>query len=263
MATKRVSEEPAFILHQYDWSESSLILECFTRHRGRVALVAKGVKRHTSNFRPVLLALQPLKLNWTLSGDGAADIHVLKGAEWAGGHVLPMGDGLMTGMYLNELLMRLLAREDPYALLFDAYAAVVRLLAAASAPRRKADGEEGAAAVEPALRAFELLLLRELGLLPALDSETLTLQPLQPESLYALVAESGLQPAGSPRGSLSGAQWLALNAALQHQDPMAALARCCEAVAAPLKPQLRALLQYHCGHPPLRTRQLMLDLQSL
>ncbi|MEG2048131.1 MAG: recombination protein O N-terminal domain-containing protein [Comamonas sp.] len=255
MAAKRVSDEP-------DWSESSLILECFTRHRGRVALVAKGVKRHTSNFRPVLLALQPLKLNWTLSGDGAADIHVLKGAEWAGGHVLPMGDGLMTGMYLNELLMRLLAREDPYALLFDAYAAVVRLLAAASAPRRKADAEEGAA-VEPALRAFELLLLRELGLLPALDSETLTLQPLQPEALYALVAESGLQPTGSPRGSLTGAQWQALNAALQQKDPMAALARCCEAVAAPLKPQLRALLQYHCGNPPLRTRQLMLDLQSL
>jgi len=261
MATKRVSEEPAFILHQYDWSESSLILECFTRHRGRVALVAKGVKRHTSNFRPVLLALQPLRLNWTLSGDGAADIHVLKGAEWAGGHVLPMGDGLMTGMYLNELLLRLLAREDPYALLFDAYAAVVRLLAAASAPRRQAG--EGEAAVEPALRAFELLLLRELGLLPALDSETLTLQPLRPEARYALAAESGLQATTSPRGSLHGAQWLALNTALQQKDPMTALARCCEAVAAPLKPQLRALLQYHCGNPPLRTRQLMLDLQSL
>jgi len=262
MATKRVSEEPAFILHRYDWSESSLILECFTRHRGRVALVAKGVKRHTSNFRPVLLALQPLKLHWTLSGDGAADIHVLKGAEWAGGHVMPTGDSLMTGMYLNELLMRLLAREDPYALLFDAYATVVRLLATASAARKPVPGQ-GAAVVEPALRAFELLLLRELGLLPALDSETLTLQDLQPAARYVLVAEHGLHPADSQRASLAGGQWLALQTALSGPAPFAALARACEEVATPLKPQLRALLQYHCGSPPLRTRQLMLDLQSL
>lgn len=153
MAAKRVGDEPAFILHRYDWSESSLILEVFTRHRGRVALLAKGVKRHTSNFRPVLLALQPLKVSYTLSGDGNADIHVLKGAEWAGGHIMPMGNNLLTGLYLNELLMRLLARDDPYAYLFDVYGAVVKLLATQQ--------EE---VIEPVLRAFELILLRELGL---------------------------------------------------------------------------------------------------
>ena len=54
MATRRISDEPAFVLHRYDWSESSLILEVFTRHHGRVALVAKGAKRPSSNFRPVL-----------------------------------------------------------------------------------------------------------------------------------------------------------------------------------------------------------------
>ena len=69
-SAKRVGDEPAYILHQYDWSESSLILEVFTRHRGRVALAAKGVKRHTSNFRPVLLPLQPLKLSYTLGAEG-------------------------------------------------------------------------------------------------------------------------------------------------------------------------------------------------
>ena len=80
MAVKRVNDEPAFILHRYDWSESSLILECFTRHRGRVALVAKGVKKPTSSFRPVLLALQPLRLSYGLGADGASDIHTLKSA---------------------------------------------------------------------------------------------------------------------------------------------------------------------------------------
>ena len=253
MAAKRVSDEPAFILHRYDWSESSLILETFTRHRGRVALVAKGVKRHTSNFRPVLLALQPLRLSWTLGGEGQADIHVLKGAEWAGGHVMPTGDGLLTGLYLNELLMRLLARDDPYAALFDAYAMVVRVLAATR-------GE----VIAPVLRAFELVLLRELGLLPALDAETLTLAPLRADAAYTLAAEGGLRPARpGERGQLPGTQWQALERALASADAYTATMHACAAVAAELKPQLRHLLQYHCGSPLLRTRQLMLDLQAL
>jgi len=57
VATKRISDEPAYVLHRYDWSESSLILEVFSRHYGRIAVVAKGVKRPTSSFRPVLLPL--------------------------------------------------------------------------------------------------------------------------------------------------------------------------------------------------------------
>lgn len=253
MAAKRVGEEPAFILHRYDWSESSLILEVFTRHRGRVALLAKGVKRHTSNFRPVLLALQPLKVSYTLSGDGNADIHVLKGAEWAGGHIMPMGNNLLTGLYLNELLMRLLARDDPYAYLFDVYGAVVKLLAT--------QPEE---VIEPVLRAFELILLRELGLLPALELETQTLQALQPQKSYVLVAEMGLRPAlDNDRAALTGQQWLQLQSALEQEDAAyPALVRACAPVAPALKPQLRHLLQYHCGSL-LRTRQLMMDLQTL
>ena len=254
MAAKRVGEEPAFILHRYDWSESSLILEVFTRHRGRVALVAKGAKKHTSTFRPVLLALQPLKVSYTLSGDGQADIHVLKGAEWAGGHIMPMGNNLLTGLYLNELLMRLLARDDPYAYLFDVYGAVVKLLAT--------QPEE---VIEPVLRAFELIVLRELGLLPTLHEETLTLQPLQPEALYVLVAEMGLRPAlDSDRAALTGGEWAQLQQALvQGDSAYPAAVRACAAVATALKPQLRHLLQYHCGSPLLRTRQLMMDLQTL
>ena len=253
-ASKRVGDEPSFILHRYDWSESSLILEVFTRHRGRVALVAKGAKKHTSNFRPVLLALQPLKVSYTLSGDGNADIHVLKGAEWAGGHIMPMGNNLLTGMYLNELLMRLLARDDPYAYLFDVYAAVVRLLATQT--------EE---VIEPVLRAFELILLRELGLLPALDLETSSLQALELRKPYVLTPEAGLRLAlEGDRAHLSGRQWMQLHKALRQGDAAyPAAVRACAAITVALKPQLRHVLQYHCGSPLLRTRQLMMDLQTL
>ena len=101
MAAQRISEEPAYVLHRYDWSESSLILEVFTRHHGRMALVAKGAKRPSSGFRPVLLPLQPLRLSF----GGDAEIRTLKGAEWVGGHVMPTGGALLSGYYLNELLL--------------------------------------------------------------------------------------------------------------------------------------------------------------
>ena len=82
MATaRRFTHEPALVLHRYDWSESSLILEVFTRQHGRVALVAKGAKKPSSNFRPVLLPLQPLRLPSPLSGDGHGDNHALKGTK--------------------------------------------------------------------------------------------------------------------------------------------------------------------------------------
>jgi DNA repair protein RecO (recombination protein O) len=247
---KRISDEPAFVLHRYDWSESSLILEVFTRHHGRVALVAKGAKKPSSNFRPVLLPLQPLQVAF----GGDSEIRTLKGAEWAGGQVMPTGDALLSGYYLNELLLRLLARDDPHPQLFDTYAAAVSVLAS-----------EHGEAFEPALRAFELLLLREIGLLPSLDMQTLTLGPLEPEGRYSLVPEAGVVASREQEGraSLSGSQWQALQRALDDHAPFSAAVRQAAPVIAELKPQLRALLHYHCGVSTLRTRQLMIDLQAL
>jgi DNA repair protein RecO (recombination protein O) len=250
VAAKRTSDEPAFVLHRYDWSESSLILEVFTRHHGRLALVAKGAKRPSSNFRPVLLPLQPLHLAF----GGDAEIRTLKGAEWVGGHVMPTGEALLSGYYLNELLLRLLARDDPHPRLFDAYACAVGVLAS---PHEQAR--------EPALRAFELLLLREIGLLPSLDLQTLTLAPLQPQARYSLLPEAGLLAAGEQdeRATLAGSQWLALHRAMDEHPPFPETLRQAAHAMAELKPQLRALLHYHCGVTVLRTRQLMMDLQAL
>ena len=227
MPSHRVTHEPAYVLHHYDWSESSLIVEAFTRAHGRMALVAKGAKRPSSNFRPVLLPLQPLLLS--------------------------------SGYYANELLLRLLAREDAHPRLFDAYAALVHVLASPDAE-----------VLSPAaLRAFELLLLRETGHLPALDVQTLTLAPIEGDTGYRLVAEGGLREAhGDDDGAwLPGLAWQALAAALGDE---AAFSATLQAVAhwplaqqARLRQQLRELLHYHGGGSTLRTRQLMLDLQRL
>ena len=249
MATKRISDEPAYLLHRYDWSESSLILEVFTRHYGRIALVAKGVKRPSSSFRPILLPLQALHIAF----GGDAEIRTLKAAEWQGGHVMPTGEALLSGYYLNELLMILLARDDPHAGLFDVYANVVQVIASGH-------GE----VLQAALRAFELLLLREIGLLPQLDAQTMTLLELAPDTRYTLVPEGGLrQTHPGDRSSLSGAQWQALQASIAQDAPFTATLRACAEVMAELKPQLRALLNYHCGVGTLRTRQMMIDIQSL
>lgn len=244
----RVHDEPAYVLHQHDWSESSLILEVFSRHHGRVVLVGKGVKRPTSQFRAVLLPLQPLRLDW--SGDG--EVHTLKAAQYAGGHVMPAGDALLAGYYLNELLLRLTARDDPHPALFDHYAAAVRALA---------QGEDTALA----LRRFELLLLRTLGWLPDLTQEGLRLLPLEADAGYRLVAEAGLQPAAADDAvALPGRQWRALAAALASDDPWAALAA--EAptlVGTALRAGLAALLHYHSGVRAFRTGELMRAVRRL
>lgn len=232
-----------------------MIVEVFTRAYGRMALVAKGAKRPSSNFRPVLLPLQPLLLSW--GGDG--EIRTLKSAEWGGGHVMPTGDALLSGYYANELLMRLLAREDPHPRLFDVYAALVHVLAA----------EKGETLHAAALRSFELLLLRETGHLPTLDAQTLTFAPLVPKERYSLVAEGGLRIAHEDDGNawLPGGSWVTLAAGLDDEAPFTALLSYCSHLPgeqrASLRQQLRGLLHYHCGGGTLRTRQMMIDLQSI
>jgi DNA repair protein RecO (recombination protein O) len=246
---KRIANEPAFVLHSYAWSESSLILEVFTRNHGRVALVAKGAKKPSSNFRPILLPLQPLHLAY----GGDAEIRTLKSAEWMGGHVMPGGDALMSGYYINELLLKLLARDDAHPRLFDIYTNVVQVLAGAQTE-----------ALQAALRLFELMLLREIGLLPALAMQTLTLAPLVPDARYSLVPEGGLRQSGEgERHALNGAQWQVLHDALADDAHFTTTLRACAQVMDALKPQLRTLLNYHCGVESFRTRQVMVDLQSL
>ena len=143
---QRVEAEPAYVLHARPWRETSLLLEVLTLEHGRLALAAKGARRPGSQLRPVLLTFQPLVLGWS----GAGEVRTLTRAEWAGGVPLPRGRALWCGYYLNELVLRLLAREDPHREVFLAYDTAVRALAR---------GE----ALSPVLRRFELAVLAALG----------------------------------------------------------------------------------------------------
>ena len=115
-----------------------------------------------------------------------------------------------------------------------------------------------------ALRAFELRLLRDIGLLPLLNVETATLAAVLPQQHYVLVAEAGLRLAhADDRVSLPGEQWHALQASLGEKSLFSDTLRACVPAANTLKYQLRNLLHYHCGVRVLKTRQMMMDLQAL
>ena len=170
-----------------------------------------------------------------------------------GPHVMPTGDALMSGYYLNELLLKLLARDDPHPQLFDVYAQVVQIVAS-----------EHGEVLQAALRSFELLLLREIGLLPVLNLQTMTLRPLDGQRAYVLVPEGGLREQGeNDRVAIPGNWWLATQDVLEGANPLTRLLRACADQQNELKPQLRQLLNYHCGVGTLKTRQVMLDLQSM
>lgn len=248
------AQQPAFVLHRYAWSESSLIVDLFTRDAGRVAVAAKGAKRPTSNLRAVLMPFQRIQVAFGRSRDDASsDIRNLRGAEWGGGVPITAGAGggeaLLAGFYLNELLMKLLARDDPHPALWDAYAATLPCL--------------GSAQESTALRAFELVLLAETGHLPDLSRTTATQQVLDPVRRYSLRPELGLVEArADDDAALHGAAFSALHAACARRD-LDALRAACQPVEAALRKQLRLALAYHLGGAPLRTREVVRELQPL
>lgn len=255
---------PAFVLHSHDWSESSLILDLFTRDHGRVVAVAKGAKRPYSQLRPVLMPFQRLHVTFGVRRSDETEVWLLRQAEWAGGPAWPGGAALLPGFYLNELLMRLLARHDAHPGLFDAYAQTLPALADPSL-------------LQAALRAFEMVLLRQLGHLPDLATQTMSGEPVLADGLYDVHPEWGVAPSrvaaepGAAASSLDGAVLTQLEAALSASGQngramlspaIAPLMAACMPALVELKSVLRALLHYHLGSHTLRTRQLMMELQQ-
>ncbi len=266
VTTRRPAKAPslltAYVLHRYDWSESSLILDVYTREQGRLVVAAKGAKRPYSQLRSVLLPFQRLHLSLgrppkaEMAGSQHADastreVQTLRGADWAGGAAMLTGAALFSGFYLNELLMKLLARQDAHPLLFDAYAQTLPALSGGDDTQ-----------VQSALRAFEITLLRQIGVLPDLTLVTLTLDAVRLDGRYVLRPEAGVTVARPDDSAVLGATLVGMQAALMHGSLVAAQQAC--AVALPeWRSLLRGMLHYHLGSSMLRTRQVMLGLQSL
>lgn len=247
---QRIEQQPVWVLHTLPWRETSLIVEVFARDHGRVGLVAKGARRPASQLRGVLMGFQPLLMDWS----GGGEVKTLVRAEWQGGQPLLGGRALLCGYYLNELLVRLTAREDPHPRLFEAYAAAVRALA-------------GGAAESPILRGFELALLRELGYEAGLLTEAETGDAVRAEARYAYIIERGpvrldtLAANGFEAGADDGAGPVIV--AGQTLLDMAANDFSRAQTLAQSKQLLRMLINHTLGGQPLQSRRVLKELQEL
>ncbi len=238
-ARQRVDGQQAWILHSYPYSETSLILDVFSRERGRLPLMARGARRPRSALRGVLQAFQPLELGWF----GGGEVRTLARAEWQGGMPLLAGRALLLGYYVNELLLKLLAREDAHPALFDAYAASLHRLALGQAD-------------EAHLRLFEKTLLRELGYGLALERDALSGEPVQAQRRYQYLIERGPVLAAAdaePRSCVYGKTLLDL-----------ARDDCSDGqTLAESKNLMRMLLNHHLAGAPLQSRRVFIELQEL
>src|SRR5688572_30328014 len=122
MKSTRILLAPAYLLHHCAWRDSSRILDFFTRDHGRISLFARGVRRPGSSLGSVLLPFQRLLISWSGRGEAGSFIGAeLEGAAQMG---LP-ASRVMSGFYLNELILRLLTRHDSHPRMFDHYAAAI------------------------------------------------------------------------------------------------------------------------------------------
>ena len=184
MSKRRADHQAGYVLHTYPYKETSLIVEAFTRNFGRVALLARGARRPRSAMRGVLLSFHPLRLGWSAS----TELGNLISAEWSGALQPLSGRGLMCGFYLNELLLRLLPRDDAHEALFDVYANALRELS---------EGNPQASV----LRSFEKRLLSELGYAPLLEREAVSGAPIEPARRYVYEPDRGpVATSGSTNG---------------------------------------------------------------
>jgi DNA repair protein RecO (recombination protein O) len=236
----RRDDQAAFVLHTYAYRETSLIVEAFTAEHGRVAMVARGAKRPRSELRGLLQGFQPLLLSWS----GERELKTLIKAEWRGGLPQVGGSALVCGFYLNELLLKLLPREDPHPRLFASYAAALADLAA---------GSEQA----PVLRRFELGLLAELGYALPLARDADTGAPVDPATRYHYAFDRGPRLAPPEPGVrwplVRGATLLAL-ADGRYVDGE---------TAAEAKRLMRDVLDHYLEQRGVESRRVVQDLQAL
>jgi len=240
---ERRDDQAGYVLHTYPYRETSVIVEALTAEHGRVGLVARGAKRPRSELRGLLQAFQPLTLAWA----GAGELKTLVKAEWRGGMPLPGGSALLCGFYLNELLMKLLPREDPHAALFDAYERTLLALTERTT----------AAAQAVLLRRFELTLLAELGYALSLTREADTGAAVNPHERYHYAFDRGPQRFAAEPGArwpvVRGAVLLAL--AQQHYPDAE--------TAGEAKRLMRLVLDHYLETRRIFSRRVVQDLQAL
>ncbi len=232
--TTRMALAPAFVLHHRPYRDTSLLVELFAREYGRVGVVARGARRPRSGQRVLLQPLQPLLVAWS----GRGELRTLTAVEADGRAVALSGTALYSVFYVNELLLRLLARDDAYPRLFDTYCRTL--------------GALGSGRDAVVLRLFEKSLLEEIGYGLDVGTEAEGGGAVRADAWYVVDPEAGprLAPSGS-RDRVSGADLLALAAGQLHTAAQERVARRI----------LQDALKIHLGPRPLQAPRLLRSLR--
>jgi len=241
VSTHRQDNQAVYVLHTYPYKETSFVVELFTHDFGRVATTAKGARRPRSAMRGMLQSFQPLIATWS----GKLELKTLHSLDWAGGLLLLKGEALMCGFYLNELLLRLLPREDAHGTLFEYYSLTLKTLA-------------NSQDLATTLRRFELKLLQELGYAIPLKNDVNDL-PILEELSYRYEAEHGAIRVDVVINRPVNGVLLAGNTLIDmFNDDYSNVQTQQQS-----KQLMRYLLAHYLGDKPLYTRQLLIDLQGL
>ncbi len=236
---KRISLQSAYVLHTRPYRDTSLLVEIFTHDFGRIGLVARGVRTSKSRYASLLQPFTPLLISWS----GQGELPTLSGTEVAGVAPKLKGDLLLSGFYLNELLMRLLQRGDAHPRLFETYITALASLA---------ETEEQ----ESILRQFEHRLLQEIGYGLILDHEVMNGESIDPKSCYRYLPDRG--PVVSSENNEDGI--------IVHGRTLLAIAQgdySQSQVRQEAKRLMRAALAVHLGDRPLKSRELFQQQRSL
>ena len=232
---ERVRLERGFVLHQRAYLNTSQIIECLTGRHGVVGLVAQGSRRRSSGRRALLQPFSPLRLSWVRR----AELGRLTGVEAAGPALELLGDNLFAGFYVNELVLRLMARGDVNEAAYSCYSRCLAALATASTTART-------------VRLFESRLLRTLGYGVELQHDMDTGNPIRPDGRYRFRPEHGFSPCGETGAaaeSYSGDELISL------REERLEDARSLRAA----KRLLTQSLNIYLGDRPLRTRAILED----
>ncbi len=227
----RITLQPSYVLHRRPYRESSLLVEALSRDFGRIGLIARGARGSRRGRGPMLQPFRPLLLGWT----GRGELPIVTDVEAAGRPPQLPQQHLPHAFYLNELLMVLLARNDPHDVLFAAYAEALRGLV------------EGDA--ETTLRRFEVSLLEALGLLPDLTLDARSGEPVEAGTRYRFELDRG--PVRETEATRS--PWVLSGATLQALEH-GQFAR--EEQRREARRFMQTLLAHHLGGRALKSREL-------
>ena len=234
-SSRRVLQQPAYVLHHRPFRDSSQLVDILSPDAGRLALVARGSRSARSRWRGILRPFQPLRLSWVIR----SDLGTLTGAEIDGRPYPLKGDALLAGYYVNELILNFLHRHDPQVEIFETYQMVIADLSNFSDPA-------------PALRRFEIELLRLLGYALVFEHEAESHAALDAEQHYEYRVEQGPVRVARQSGErvFSGAQLQAIAAGkFDDSDVLRAAGRL-----------LRPVIDHHLGGRELKSRKVLREL---